>query len=142
MSIASGARLAREQTALQFRSVAERKRNTFALSNASWESRSRSILNTITIARNPCVPPPLLQKASEAIEEAEEDEAVVVVAVSEAAVASEAVAIVEAEEAVAGTSRGLAEELVVAEGARIKAIRERDRSLFTMSRAGPERRAT
>jgi hypothetical protein len=45
------------------------------------------------------------------------------------------VAIVEAEEAVAGTSRGLAEELVVAEGARIKAIRERDRSLFTMSRA-------
>jgi hypothetical protein len=134
MSIASGARLAREQTALQFRSVAERKRNTFALSNASWESRSRSILNTITIARNPCVPPPLLQKVSEAIEEAEEDEAVVV-AVSEAAVASEAVAIVEAEEAVAGTSRGLAEELVVAEGARIKAIRERDRSLFTMSRA-------
>ena len=63
----------------------------------------------------------------------EDDE--VVVETPEAAVASEAVAIVEAEEAVAGTSRGLAEEPVVAEGARIKGIRERDRSLFTMSRA-------
>jgi hypothetical protein len=75
-------------------------------------------LNTITIARNPCVPPPLLPKVSEAIEEEEEDEAVVV-AVSEAAAVSEAVATVEAAEAVTGTSLGLAEEPVVAEDAEL-----------------------
>ena len=50
------------------------------------------------------------------IEEAEDDEAVVV-AVTEAAEVSEAVATVEAAVAVTGTSVGLAEEQVVAEDA-------------------------